>query len=55
MAPRTEDSCDRTNKGAAGSSGSSIPINGSSNDESQTITIITITTGKFSIFKLSTC
>jgi len=55
MASRTKDSCDRFDKGAARSCSSSVLVNGSSYDEPQTITIVTVATGKFSAFKLFAC
>jgi len=55
MAPRTKDSCDWLDKGAARSRSSSVPVNGSSYDEPQTITIVTVTIGKLSAFKLFAC
>jgi len=55
MASRTKDSCNRLDKGAARSRSSSVPVNGSSYDESQTITIVTVAIGKLSAVKLFAC
>lgn len=54
MASRTKDSHDWIDEGAARSGGPSILVNGGSYDKSQTITIITVATGKPSAFKLFT-
>lgn len=55
MASRAEDSSDRIDKGTARSSGSSVLVDGSCNDQPQTITVIIVITRESSVFKLFAC